>query len=388
MEFTVIDSVPESALRLGFNGYIPMGNDPQISENGAFTLELWAYVNAIESPANLIHKDYAEGLNYQLSLHKDGAIPYCKLHVGDEALTVNITNLYDRWIHFAFSVTPLDNISRLTLLVDGQIVAQSDLRAPWRDAYGDCILGMNFDGYLAEVRRWDIAWPVAMIKTKACQSLNGVEPHLRSWLPLTQADVITDVIQNIDYHGVLHQWQDKQRPVTVQTEQSLLLDQASESVSVFLQQGFMLQSFTLECWFRSYHATANSVLIDYSPETAQQGVRVYNPTNLTIAIGGVEAQTGINLVTGRWQHIAICWHSVNGQIKVYLNGRQAGETIELVPRIVLSASGWFSLGACNNGQHGHLGSYLADVRCWASCRSSDEIRHHYLHRLGQSESEQ
>ncbi|TRY12811.1 hypothetical protein FN961_18500 [Shewanella hanedai] len=379
LEITMTDLVPGIALKLGKNSYIPMADDPQTTQSGELTLELWAYINAMDAQANLVHKQGVGNTHYQLTLENDEGRYFCQLAIGSSVLTADITNPFNRWIHFSFTVEQLDEQSQIRLLIDGKTVAETRINL-WQDNFGDVSLGGGLEGNIAELRRWSRAWPAALIKARRKLTLNGIEPDLASWLPLNQVQQIKDRILGREFQGVLVSWIEKVRPFLEQKSQVLFLDQADESVSAVWTDDFPVYRFTFEFWYRSFHGLPGSYLVDYSGNDGTSGVKISNPQSLTIEIAGVSADTEINLVNGAWQHIAVCWNKRDGKLLVYQNGVLKGGERTLHSENIIPAGGMIKLGGAIDNSHSHPGSYFADIRVWATCRTSDEIINNFLNR--------
>lgn len=370
-----------SVLLLGRNAYVPMALDPQITETGNLTVELWAFIQSMDPQANLVQKQHQGNLNYQLSLYRDddGGI-VCALILGSSVLTAAIPSLFNRWHHFAFTVETVDAISRLRLFINGEVVAETELAEPWQDGEGDAQLGKGVEGGLAEFRRWDSAFDAALVKAQRLRSLNGVEPHLVSYLPLDESVGIWDVVRRQHFEGVLHQWGEMERPFAITCTQVLFLDGVNDSVTADWPGEFPQQRLTIEFWYRSFHGTKGSVIVDYSDSGGATGLRIANPLNLTLHMADVSVQTGINLVDGRWQHVAMCWNRLSGRADIYLNGRKHSGKFTLKPEGALPTTGQLRVGAASDGLHDGFGGYLADLRCWATCRTADEIGNNFLNR--------
>jgi hypothetical protein len=374
------DNALGSVLNLVKNAYVIQASDPQTTETGNLTLELWAFVNAIDPQANLVRKFDTNGPHYHLSLYQDEGSSFCSVELGGTVLSAPLPNLYAHWIHFAVTVSTIGGVSRLKLLIDGNIVAQTNLAAPWADVAGEVQLGQGLDGCISEFRRWDRAWEQTLVKAQRTQSLNGIEPNLKSWLPLNDTHQLLDVVQHIGYQGALHQWVEKALPFVPQTTNVLFLDQNNESISTTFSEGFPQQRFTVEFWFRSFHATSSSVILDYASGAGLPGLRLSNPLDLTIQIGATQVSTGINLVNGDWQHFALCWNKLSGKLTQYLNGQMIDDLFTLLPADDVPDAGLFKVGASDDGQNGDGGFYLSDLRLWSTCRTSDEIKSNFLNR--------
>lgn len=374
------DNTLGTALMLGPNASISASQDPQTTTTGNFTLTLWARMVDFGPAANLISKQSSGAGGYTLSLFRQSEQPYCRLQLGDLELTAPLPNAFSRWVYFAFTVANENDQTTVKLMLDGQLVAQQQMVGPWQDFAGQIVLGGDIEGALYDFRRWDESLTLDSVRAWSGQPLNGAEPNLRSWLPLTGLQPLRDSVTDVDYQALLTQWQQMPLPYVSTPSHALFLDQQEEWLEVSLSD-FASSRFTLEFWFQSTHATPSSVLLDYQGQDGTQGICLSDPGNLSVSIGGISKTIGLNLLSAGWHHVALSWHSLAGQLNVYHNGKKYGETIALVGGVEMPSAGTLRLGASVNGEHAHPAMYLADIRWWQTCRTQDEIANNFLNRM-------
>ena len=372
-----------SLVDLGKNAFLTSDVDASTGDTGNFTLSLWLYVNAIDEQATLIQKTAGDDLLYSLTLFEENNEHYLRLITGQSqalTLTAALPNPFNQWIQLAFTVSHSDRPT-VCLFIDGNCVAQQALTEQWQDDEGRLQLGQGLDGSVYDVRRWQKTFNAEQISALSVLSITGTEPGLQSWFPLTEAVGLRDLVQQHYLAGTLHSWREQTQPYQPQHVNALYIDRAEEHVAVTGVNDFPQQRFTVECWYRSYHATSESVIIDYRNDAGLEGFSLVNPLALTINIAGATLATDVNLVTGHWTHIAVKWNKRDGKTSLFINGQQHGKQVRIPPTHDIPAAGTFRIGASSAQQAAGLASWLADVRLWSTGRSSHEITNNYLYRL-------
>lgn len=398
----------ESILDLGKNAYLSSKQDVRTSQNNALTLSFWMHVNAIGERANVISKTHENQAIYALSLFREDNTNKIALDIaqGDTVfqLSAPVPNLFGQWVHVALRIGKDVNNSEqsnVCVFINAECVAQGAMNGVWQDRAGELLIGRGINGHILDVRRWQRALNAEQIQGWSSQWLTGTESDLLSWFGLTQTQGLKELAfrggasQNIDaveaLEGTLIEWTNAALPYVPQTVNALHLDRAEEHIAITGLTDFPQQRFTVEFWYRSYHATSQSVLMEYvgaepseegaSAQSEQVALKIHNPLALTLNIAGATLNTDINLVTGRWTHVAVTWNQREGKTRIFIDGEPQGAQVRIPPSFAMPEQGRVFIGSDHQLKAPGLGSYLADFRVWSTGRSRHEINNNRLFRL-------
>ena len=398
----------ESILDLGKNAYLSSKQDVRTSQSGELTLSFWMHVNAIDERANVISKTHENQVFYALSLFREDNTNKIALDItqGETVfqLSAPVPNLFGQWVQVTLRISQAKTHSaqsKVCVLINGECVAQGEMSQVWQDGTGELLIGRGMNGHIWDVRRWQRALSAEQIQGWSSQWITGTEPDLLSWFGLTQTQGLTELAyrggasQNVDsaegLEGTLIEWTNAALPYVPQTVNALHLDRAEEHVAITGLTDFPQQRFTVEFWYRSYHATSQSVLMEYigaapsedgpSAQSEQVALKIHNPLALTVDIAGASLKTDLNLVTGRWTHVAITWHQREGKTRIFIDGEPQGKQARIPPSIAMPEQGRVFIGSDHQLRAPGLGSYLADFRVWSTGRSRHEIDNNRLFRL-------
>lgn len=398
----------ESILDLGKNAYLSSKQDVRTSQNNALTLSFWMHVNAIDERANVISKTHENQAIYALSLFREDNTNKIALDIAQGEtvfqLSAPVPNLFGQWVHVALRIgkdVSNSEQSNVCVFINAECVAQGAMNGVWQDRAGELLIGRGMNGHILDVRRWQRALNSEQIQGWSSQWLTGTESDLLSWFGLTQTQGLKELAfrggasQNIDaveaLESTLIEWTNAALPYVPQTVNALHLDRAEEHIAITGLTDFPQQRFTVEFWYRSYHATSQSVLMEYvgaepseegaSAQSEQVALKIHNPLALTLNIAGATLNTDINLVTGRWTHVAVTWNQREGKTRIFIDGEPQGAQVRIPPSFAMPEQGRVFIGSDHQLKAPGLGSYLADFRVWSTGRSRHEINNNRLFRL-------
>jgi len=149
---------------------------------------------------------------------------------------------------------------------------------------------------------------------------------------------------------------------------------------------FPTDALTVELWLRSddddAEGTSGRALVSYASTAADNDFIVHNATSLSVFVAGVSVNTGINLVDGRWHHLAVSWRSSDGDTRVYVDGayvfgatHQMGASITAGGTVVLGQEQDSIGGGFNAGQS--FRGLLDEVAVFDSVLSDVQIAQHF-----------
>lgn len=168
-----------------------VGTDVSLPQTSDFTWEAWFRTDKGDLLENRIlgQTDWAsEGrifVEVRNIEHQTGGVPRLAAfyrHNGKNARIIGKTELTGAWHHFALVRQGV----RLRLFLNGKLEAET---TEWTHGLIDgvpFIIAPAFDGYLAEVRVWNVAKSVSEITDLSLRTLTGSEPGLVGYWPLSE----------------------------------------------------------------------------------------------------------------------------------------------------------------------------------------------------------
>lgn len=115
--------------------------------------------------------------------------------------------------------------------------------------------------------------------------------------------------------------------LTLSAEQQIMnTGTDGRAVVTGLQTGGDMKGLTLEFSVvgnagGSATATSGPVIFNYGTQSNNNAISAWRPSNFTIALGGTDYATGINIADGSNHRVTIGWDSATGVLKVFDNGK-------------------------------------------------------------------
>ena len=146
---------------------------------------------------------------------------------------------------------------------------------------------------------------------------------------------------------------------------ALKFDGQDDYVVVDPVSGFPTDAVTLEFWMKS--SDLDGTPVSYASSSHTNELVISNPSNFEIAVAGVSTgPTEINAGDGKWHHIAVTWQSVDGQLKLYIDGAEVYQG-NIATGSTLTGNGAFSAGEAFAG-------VIDEALLWGEVRSQSAIR--------------
>ena len=333
----------------GTNDYLSLPNNAQYAVgSNAFTLEGWAYPNAIEDNS-LFFGYYETGSNqrsygimqtqttshFAIVTSTDGT--YQSANLVDS--NVDVANYVKTWVHLAL----VKSGTTITLYLNGKSIATSSsapasLFAPTSGTFrfGDWTNAYGFEGFLSDVR---------LVNGTAVYSGNFTPPTSRlanitntKILAMHNDQTIYDIATRHDVHTdqgeqVLRFYGDAVTNATTRkftTSQSVYCN-GGDYFHCDLGQVVGTQSVTLEGWF--YPQTGSTGMFQLTA-TDNFGIQANATRNLGVAYhtdwlmyaAGAQHNSGVTRTLNTWYHVALVRNAANNTTKLYINGTEIDST--------------------------------------------------------------
>ncbi len=148
-------------------------------------------------------------------------------------------------------------------------------------------------------------------------------------------------------------------------------------------------AFTVECWIKSVGATDGTIL-SYATSDSNDVLAISDPSNLEVMVlGESTGATGISIAGGSWHHLAVSWNNEDGQVNIFVDGRNVNPDgmPALAPGKSLPGEGVVCIGqyiTLDGGQvikdHPFSG-VMDDLRLWNRVRIERELSEEKNYRL-------
>ncbi len=198
----------------GSNDYVSAADHSDLDLSTYGAIEAWVNLSAYQDNAGIIHKGDGTTDSYSLYMGSGAANNqvYFTIDSGSGTSTVSSTNTLalNTWYHLAGRWD--DTADVMTLYING-VSEASGTTVSAQDSSGDLFIGVRqtggpsyFNGYIDEVRVWNISAPANMrtqslIRSAMCQKLSGSETDLGGYW---RFDEETDSANCPDYSGNGH----------------------------------------------------------------------------------------------------------------------------------------------------------------------------------------
>ncbi len=110
---------------------------------------------------------------------------------------------------------------------------------------------------------------------------------------------------------------------------------------------FATTDFSVEMWVQASPSNGSTATLLYYGADAE-ALRIYNPSNLGVSIGGNAWQTAaLTFDDDTFHHLAVTWRGSDGELRVFLDGVQTHST-NLNPNFVIPGGGILRIGQRQN----------------------------------------
>ena len=143
---------------------------------------------------------------------------------------------------------------------------------------------------------------------------------------------------------------------------------------------FPATAFTVEFWMRSADTSRAGTLFSYCVSAGDNALVIGDCRDIQIVVNNVSATSGVSANDGRWHHLAVTWHSANGELEVYRDGALVFSRSGVATGTAIPAGGTVVLGQRPTQPGGGFepgdafAGDLDEVRVWSVARSAEAIQ--------------
>ena len=367
----------------GTNDYVEIPDHSSLDLTSTYTLECWIKANSFSGTKGIISKYQSSGANgYFLRLNGND--------LEFDGLTADVNLVTGVWYHVA--VTKSGTTRKLYLNGEEKTLTGTALNVSANSNYlaigADFNVGSPnsriFNGYIDEVRIWNVARTQAEIKMNMYRHLTGGESGLVSYYKMTNGSGTTLTDNKSSNHGTLKNgpnW--KSSGCFAAPRNAILFDGTDDYINVPDANSLDLTTnYTLECWINvSSFKWLGGIISKYQTSGSNgyflrlSGSGSYNDLHFDEL-----TTTGLNLQTNTWYHIAAV--KSGSTRKLYVNGREIA--LSGNPLNVKVNTNEIRIG-CDFRQRYFHGK-IDEVRIWNVARTQAQIQENMMSPLTGTET--